>query len=149
MNGVDPTDWFYAQHEPNYFTPNTTGVFRMGVMDDGDDRSFPGGALCGTTGAPACYSTAPVYELNESAMTATLITDYRLPPAQYSFFGGDVLLLANGDLEADFCATKGGSLIQEVNMNAAPPQLVWQAVTPGSFQYRAERMPSLYPGIQW
>ncbi len=148
-NGVDPTDWFYAQHEPNYFAPNTTGVFRMGVMDDGDDRSFPGGALCGKNGAPPCYSTAPLYELNESAMTATLIWDYRLPPAQYSFFGGDAQNLANGNLEADFCATAGGSLVQEVNMNAAQPQLVWQAVTPGTYQYRAERMPSLYPGVQW
>jgi hypothetical protein len=82
-------------------------------------------------------------------MTATLISDYQLPPSEYSYFGGDVLLLANGDLEADFCATPHGSLIQEVNMNATTPQLIWQAVTTGTSQYRAERMPSLYPGVQW
>jgi hypothetical protein len=149
QNGVDPPDWFYAQHDPGYFTPNTTGVFRIGVMDDGDDRRFPGGALCGTAGAAPCYSAAPVYQLDESAMTATLISDYQLPPSEYSYFGGDVLLLANGDLEADFCATPHGSLIQEVNMNATTPQLIWQAVTTGTSQYRAERMPSLYPGVQW
>jgi hypothetical protein len=149
QNGIDPTDWFYAQHAPNYFSPNTTGVFRIGVMDDGDDRRFPGGALCGTTGAPACYSTAPLYQLNESAMTATLIWQYKLPPSEYSYFGGDAALLANGDLEADFCATHGGSLIQEVDMNGAAPLLVWQAQTKGTFQYRTERLPSLYPGVQW
>jgi len=148
-NGVDPTNWFYAQHDPGYFTASTSGVFRMGVMDDGDDRRFPNGALCGTSGAPPCYSAAPVYQLDESAMNATLISDYQLPPSQYSYFGGDVLQLANGDLEADFCASPGGSIIQEVNTNVTPAQLIWQAVTSGTAQYRAERMPSLYPGVQW
>ncbi len=149
QNGTDPTDWFYAQHAPSYFTANTTGVFRIGVMDDGDQRMFPGGGVCGKGSAPPCYSAAPLYELNEAAMTATLVFDYRLPPSQYSYFGGDAVLLANGDLEADFCATLGGSVIQEVNTNAATPQIVWQALTKKSAQYRAERMPSLNPGVQW
>ena len=29
--GTDPTDWFYAQHGPNYFSTNTTGVFKLCV----------------------------------------------------------------------------------------------------------------------
>ena len=41
--GTDPTDWEYAQHMPNFFSTNTTGVFSLGVMDNGDDRIFAGG----------------------------------------------------------------------------------------------------------
>jgi hypothetical protein len=29
------------------------------------------------------------------------------------------------------------------------PLIVWQAVTPGAYLYRAQRKPSLYPGVQW
>ena len=148
LNGVDPTDWFYAQHGPAYFSPNTTGVFRLGIMDNGDDRPTDGGVVCGTTGAPACYSTAPLYEVNEIAMTATLLSQYKLP-GMYSYFGGSVQDLANGDMEVDFCAAPGGSLIQEVNLNTTPPQLIWQTLTKDSFQFRTERLPSLYPGVQW
>lgn len=149
QNGVDPTDWFYAQHGPNFFTQNTTGVFRLGVMDNGDDREFPGGALCGTTGEPACYSAASIYQIDETTMTATLMTQYKMPTSLYSYFGGDMLPLANGDAEADFCASVGGAVVQELNLSGTTPQLVWQAHTPSSAQYRAERLPSLYPGVQW
>ena len=53
-NGVDPTDWQYAQHFPSFFTPNTTGVFSLAVMDNGDDRIFPNGVTCGAAGDPPC-----------------------------------------------------------------------------------------------
>ncbi|MDE3201121.1 MAG: aryl-sulfate sulfotransferase [Acidobacteriota bacterium] len=149
QNGVDPTDWFYSQHGPAFFTPNTTGSFRLGVMDNGDDRPTPDGGTCGTTGEPACYSTASVFQIDESAMTATLVTHYNPSPALYSYFGGDVQSLANGNLEADFCALSGGSQVQELNLNSATPQLVWEAQTNAALQYRAKRMPSLYPGVQW
>ncbi|HUX43478.1 MAG TPA: aryl-sulfate sulfotransferase [Terracidiphilus sp.] len=149
QNGVDPTDWFYAQHGPSFFSANTAGVFRLGVMDNGDDRQLPGGAVCGTTGEPACYSTASIYQVDESAMTATLVSQYKPPQSMYSYFGGDVRNLANGDMEADFCASAGGSLIQELDLNGSTPQLVWQAQTQQTLQYRAERWPSLYPGVQW
>ena len=45
VGGTDPTDWFYAQHGMSYFTPNTTGVFRIGLMDNGNDRIFPTGPV--------------------------------------------------------------------------------------------------------
>ena len=31
VGGTDPTDWFYAQHGLSFFSPNTTGVFRLGL----------------------------------------------------------------------------------------------------------------------
>jgi hypothetical protein len=150
--GRDPQDWFYAQHGMNYFTSVTTGVFRIGLMDNGNDRIFPapvGQVICKPRAATTadCYSTAPVLEINEGNMTATLITNYTPPPSYFSFFGGDVEKLANGDMHVDFCAPLSGTIVQELNPSAT--QVVWQATTPGAEQFRVDRLPSLYPGVQW
>ena len=75
LGGVDPTDWFYAQHGPSFFSENTTGVFQLGMMDNGDDRQFPAGVVCDQAGQPPChYSRAVVLEVDENAMTATLLS---------------------------------------------------------------------------
>jgi arylsulfate sulfotransferase len=150
VGGTDPTDWFYAQHGMSYFTPNTTGTFRLGLMDNGNDRIFPSGqVLCNpykpTT--PSCYSTVPVFEINEDNMTATLVTHYVPPPSYYSFFGGNAELLDNGDMHVDFCAPVAGAIVQELNTDAT--QVIWQATTPNADQFHAFRIPSLYPGVQW
>ena len=152
IGGTDPTDWFYAQHGMQYFSPNTTGVFRLGLMDNGNDRTFPapiGQILCkpNAPAAPQCYSTVPVLEINESNMTATLIRHYVPPDTFFTFFGGDVQSLANGDLHMDFCAAQGGSVIQE--LPASGTNVVWQGVTANTNQFRVDRMGSLYPGVQW
>ncbi len=154
VGGTDPTDWFYAQHGMNYFSPNTTGVFELGTFDNGNDRQFPAGVTCGTAGAPACfYSTVPVLQLDETAMTATMISHYIPPASMYSFFGGQADLLPDGNIEADFCAAKAGATVQEYQPGSSvvqtSPQIVWQSVSPGFYQYRALRVPSLYPGVQW
>ena len=149
IGGIDPKDWFYAQHGPDFFSQNDSGLFRLGVMDNGDDRKLPGGIACGASGAPPCYSAASVYQIDESGMTATRVSSYALPNNLYSYFGGNVQSLANGDLKADFSAVTGGSLIQELNLNGTTPELVWQAQTQGTVQFRTERLPSLYPGVRW
>ncbi|MFZ1941496.1 MAG: aryl-sulfate sulfotransferase [Terracidiphilus sp.] len=149
-DATDPTDWFYAQHGMNYFTPNTAGVFRIGVMDNGNDRIFPTGQVkCPSYSSanPQCYSTMPLLELNESNMTATMIVHYVRPDTDFSFFGGNAELLGNNDMEVDFCAPASGAIVQELNPNAS--QVVWQATTPGADQFHAFRLPSLYPGVQW
>jgi len=149
-NATDPTDWFYAQHGMNYFTPNTTGTFRIGVMDNGNDRIFPTGQVkCApySSANPQCYSTMPLLELNESNMTATMITHYVPPPTYFSFFGGNAELLGNNDMEVDFCAPASGAIVQE--LSPAGSHVVWQATTPGADQFHAFRLPSLYPGVQW
>jgi arylsulfate sulfotransferase len=150
QGGVDPTDWFYAQHGPSFFSKNMTGVFELGVMDNGDDRQFSAGVVCDQPGQPPChYSRALVLEIDESAMTATLPSNYMPPANFYSYFGGNVERLANGDVAADFCAVKSGATILELDSASGAPQIVWQAITPGAAQFRATRLPSLYPGVQW
>jgi arylsulfate sulfotransferase len=150
IGGADPTDWFYAQHGLSFFSPNTTGVFRLGLMDNGNDRMFPSGpVLCQplTPTTPTCYSTVPVLELNEGNMTATLVTHYEPPPSYFSFFGGNADLLPNGDIHANFSAALSGAIVQELNPQAT--QVIWQGTTPNAYQFHAYRWPSLYPGVQW
>jgi arylsulfate sulfotransferase len=150
VNATDPTDWFYAQHGMNYFSPNTTGVFRIGQMDNGNDRMFPTGSVFCKPYQKAtaqCYSTMPVLEMNESNMTATMITHYVPPPSYFSFFGGNAELLNNNDMEVDFCAAAKGAIVQELNPQGS--QVVWQATTTGADQFHVYRLPSLYPGVQW
>jgi hypothetical protein len=150
VHGIDPSDWFYAQHGMSFFSPNTSGVFRLGLMDNGNDRIFPSGQVHCAPGAsipPNCYSSVPVLEINEGAMTATLVKHYVPPPSYYSYFGGNVERLANGDIEADFASANSGAIVQEIDPNTL--QVVWQGATPKAFQYHANRVPGLYPGVQW
>ncbi len=102
--GTDPTDWQYAQHGPSFFSPNTSGVFSLGLMDNGDDRVFPSSVTCGAMGAPPClYSTIPVFQMDETGKTATLTFHQIIPAVQYSSWGGDTQQLANGNVEYDLC----------------------------------------------
>ncbi len=152
VGGADPADWFYAQHGMNFFSTSTSGVFQLGIMDNGDDRPTSSGQTCGTTGAPACYSSVPVLQIDENAKTATLLSHYVPPNNFYSYFGGQADQLQNNDTEADFCASQGGATVQEYQSapgTQSSPSIVWQAKTPGYNQYRVLRIPSLYPGVQW
>jgi len=145
-------DWFYAQHGPSFTTTNTSGKFSLGLFDNGDDRgvSVVVGGTCGVAGQPACYSTIPLLNLDETAMTATLAFHPTTP--NYSFFGGNAEVLKNGDVEYDECAATAppaeNATIYEVTQ-ASSPQTVWQMQVAGQYAYRAMRIPSLYPGVQW
>ena len=148
--GSDPANWFYAQHGMNYFTQNTTGVFRIGLMDNGNDRVFTTGQVqCAPYQGPKtqCYSTMPVLELNETNMTATMITHFIQNDTFFSFFGGNADLLSNNDIEVDFCASDLGAFVYELDPTGK--QIIWQGFTPKANQYHAYRLPSLYPGVQW
>ena len=120
MGGTDPTDWFYAQHGPSFATTNTSGKFSLVLFDNGDDRVFPAGVTCGTSGQPPClYSTVPILELDETAKTATLAFH---PNAQaYSFFGGNAEMLKNNNVEYDECAatTAPNAAIFEITQSLA------------------------------
>lgn len=149
VGAVDPTDWFYAQHDVKYVGKGTTGVFSITVMDNGDDRMFPAGVTCGTAGQPPCqYTTIQELQLDERAMTATFQFHQILPTSLYSLYGGNVEVLANGDVEYSLSGIFSGSEVFEVTPGSNP-QTVWHMKTPGSLGYRAFRLPSLYPGVQW
>lgn len=149
VGGTDPTDWQYAQHFPSLFSATSAGTLSLGVMDNGDDREFPPGVVCNTPGNPPCqYTTIPVYQLSETAKTATLTFHQILPASEYSFFGGNTELLANGNIEYDLAGlSTASSLVREITPTANP-QTVWQ-MNIANYAYRAYRIPSLYPGVQW
>jgi arylsulfate sulfotransferase len=147
-NGTDPVDWFYAQHDANVISSNSSGVFQMTMFDNGDNRILDNnGDICGTT--TPCWSRIPIFQLDESAKTATIEWVDDLSPL-YSNFGGNARLLANGNMEFDECApiTSNNASIYEVT-KTSPPTVVWQMQIAGQYAYRGFRIPSLYPGVQW
>ena len=149
---TNDTDWFYAQHGPSFVSANTSGQFSLILFDNGDDRGVAvvAGGTCGIAGQPACYSTVPLLQLDETAKTATIVFNPTTP--DYSFFGGNAEVLKNGNVEYDECASTplpaNNAAIFEVTQ-ASPPQTVWQMHIAGQFAYRGLRIPSLYPGVQW
>lgn len=149
QGGVDPTDWFYAQHDAKFLTKKTTGRFTLGIMDNGDDREFPAGVSCGAgNDAPCLYSTIQRLQIDEKKMTATFQFHQILPSYLYSSWGGSTDNLPNGDVEYDLSAVGSESQIFEVT-DESTPRIVWNLTTLGSNMYRGYRMPSLYPGVQW
>jgi arylsulfate sulfotransferase len=149
---TDPADWFYAQHGPSFATTNTSGKFSLVLFDNGDDRgvSVLAGGTCGVAGQPSCYSKVPILQLDEAAKTATLAFDPTTP--DYSFFGGNAEILKNSHVEYDECGItavpSNNAVVYEVTQTT-PPQTVWQMQITGQYAYRAMRIPSLYPGVQW
>ena len=149
VNGVSPIDWPYAQHAPAFVGSATAGVFDLVVMDNGDDRIVSGvDGLCGVNGNEECYSTVPTFQINETDLTATVLSRVTFPTSLYNSFGGNAEVLANGNLEYDLCGVNSGSVIQEVMQDSAHT-LVWSLIANGNSEYRSFRTPSLYPNVEW
>ena len=148
LDGSDPTDWTYGQHDPEIVGERTAGIFRLSVMDNGNNRVMQNGGICGTPGNAACYSSVSVYEIDENAKTAKLVFHHVYPTSQYSIWGGSVTSLANGNLETDLCFQQHASNIYETT-TSDPSQVVWQLHMDGTNIYRSRRLSSLYPNVQW
>jgi hypothetical protein len=145
MPDTNNEDWFFAQHGPSFVSSNTTGKFSLTLFDNGDDRGvtvLPGGT-CGVSGQPACFSTVPILNLDESAMTATFALHPIAP--SYSYYGGNAEVLKNGNLE--YAETTSGVIYEVTQGN--PLETVWHMQVPGEYVYRGQRIPSLYPSVQW
>jgi hypothetical protein len=151
VGGTDPTDWNYSQHAPSIVGPRSAGIFSLTLMDNGDDRPTPDGlALCGTGSEPPCFTTIPVFQIDETARTATLTFHQKLDPSLYSFFGGNSEALANNNLEYDFAGVGvATSDIFEVTPDNLNPTPLWPMNVTAHNAYRGFRLPSLYPGVQW
>ena len=141
---VDPTDWNYGQHYPTIVSPNSSGTFDLGLMDNGSGRVI-NGQVCGTSGGPACYSRAVIFQLDEQQMTATVI--WQDSPLKYSLCCGNTEVLDNGDIEFNLAFTMP-AMVEQVTSDVSPSP-VWQMTIPGQVPYRAFRLPSLYPNVQW
>lgn len=145
QNSNTPADWFYAQHDATIVSPNLTGSFQMGVWDNGNDRVIDdAGDTCNPNGPPACYSTAALFDVDETNMTASRHWSYKTP---FSFWGGSVQLLSNNNILFDETAPNDihGSRSIETTQQANPP-IVWTMIS-AELQpmYRVQLIPSLYP----
>lgn len=147
LTGGDPSQWFYAQHYPNILSADGA-LSTMAVYDDGNFRIDSTGVSCGSSpSAPACYSRAAMFQIDETTDVATLL--WQDLPGFFSFWGGSVVTLSNGDVEfANSDPNTGPSTVLEVTQTQNP-QTVWQMNIKGEFAYRGYRIPSLYPGITW
>ncbi|VXD00873.1 Arylsulfate sulfotransferase [Sphingomonas sp. 8AM] len=148
-NGKEPTDWQYAQHYPEFVSQSSAGVFDLSLMDNGNERVNANGGICGNIGVPPCYTTMPIFRVDEQAKLVTIRSRVTLPPELYSRFGGNAEVLDNGNFEFDLCGVDSGAVVQE-RTSDDKHELVWSLTSlNGAFFYRAFRMKSLYPGVTW
>lgn len=146
---TNPADWFYAQHGPSFVGKSNAGIFNLVLMDNGDNRIFPSGVTCGTGSAPPClYSTVPIFQINESKMTASFTFHQIIPANMYNAFGGNAEVLDNGDVHYDLCGIGLNSAVFEVTPDSQA-STVWELQSTATPLYRSYRLPSLYPGVQW
>jgi len=147
LDGGDPSKWFYSQHDPNIVSTSGS-VTTLAVYDNGNFRTYSDGTVCGSASAPACLSRATLFQVDESTGLATLL--WEDIPGFYSFWGGSIGLLSNGNVEFDSTDPFNtlASQIMEVSQTDNP-EVVWQMNITGQFAYRGYRIPSLYPGVTW
>jgi arylsulfate sulfotransferase len=149
--GGSPADFNYAQHYPILTSSKSSGVFPLMMFDNGNNRILnSGGTVCDSPGAIPCYSRPVIFQLDETAKTAQILWQNKLPV--FSVCCGSISVLQNGNVEYDIAALTlvplPSSRVQEVTQELTP-QLVWQMDLAGQLGYRAFRIPSLYPGVEW
>jgi arylsulfate sulfotransferase len=149
--GGGAIDWFYNQHYPLFVGARSAGVFELSLFDNGDTRVVnANGDLCGSPGAIPCYSRPAIFLVNETSKTASVV--WQDPLSVYGFCCGSTDLLSPSRMEFDVATISPvppyHGIVYEVTYPAAP-QTVWQLDITDQLLYRAFRIPSLYPGVQW
>lgn len=151
LSGGDSADWFYFQHFPSLISQSGPQDV-LGVWDNGNLRQDADGTYCNQDLPTGCYSRATVFQIDESTRVATL--QWEDLPGFFSYWGGSLNQLVNGNVEFDLCdplvppATGVVSEVQEVTATSNP-QVVWKMDIGSLNAYRAYRVPSLYPGVSW
>ena len=145
----NPSDWFYAQHFPSLISTDGSAM-TVAIFDNGNLRILDAnGTTCGPAPAPACYSRAAIFQIDQSTRTATLVWQNR--PGSYSFWGGSINQLPNTNIEfamsAPFPTVRASRLLEVTQTDS--PQITWQMDIQNGYAYRAYRIPSLYPGVSW
>lgn len=149
MENGGSVDWPYAAHYPIILSPNSTGTFKFGMFDNGTGRVMSDGTICGTSGAPACYSRVPIFSIDEATKSTQVLWQDILP--MYSPILGSIQVLKNNDITFDIGDYNGSpreAHVLEVTQETSP-QVVWELDETGLWAYRAEHLPSLYPSVQW
>lgn len=152
VGGHGPQDWQYAQHEPSFLGPATSSAFDLTMMDNGNRRILANGAPCTTGGAhPTCYTTVPVFQVNQKNMTVRVIARRIFPPSMFSAWGGGSVPLPNGNLLVTLSSEGPQHTDSEIFQLSGPPGLdtVWKMDIPGTNVYRTQWLPSPYPGVRW
>lgn len=147
--GSDSSQWFYGQHYPVVVTSEAS-ITTMAIYDDGNARIAADGTSCGTPPAAACYSRAAIFQIDESTSLASVLWQYL--PDFFSFWGGSIDILPNGDVEFASSAPSNFAGSQIFEVTSDNPRVVWQmniVGEPGVGAYRGYRIPSLYPGVVW
>jgi arylsulfate sulfotransferase len=174
LSGGDDTQWFFAQHFPHILGATDTQITSISVFDNGNDRCYATAGGCEATSPPpqAPFSRGAIFSVDETAMTAGVSWQY--PLDQYSFWGGNVVALLNGDVE--ICASEPvaidpvpwpcgaatparsaapassvdtASSVVELTGPPSSPETVWQLTVLTGGAYRSYRIPSMYPGVIW
>lgn len=141
-----PADWFYAQHAPIFLSSNTTGVFQLGLFDNGNSRIMNAdGAKCGDSGQPACYSSVPILQIDEANRTATVVWRDKLE--FFSSAVGNMQVLDNGDVWFDAgLVGDEQAIIREVTMETNPQMVLEMHVN--QVVYRAIHVAGSALGLQ-
>ena len=147
-----PADWFYGQHYPVFLSQASSRFFQIALFDNGTSRVVDqNGTTCTlNVGANPCYSRAVILDVSEIAKTAQTVWQDNLAPA-YSDCCGSIIEFPNGNMEIDIAFYSYAPQISQVLevTRQESPQVLWQMDIDTQLAYRAYRIPSLYPGVQW
>ena len=73
-----PQEWNYGQHYPTIVSPNSSGVFNLMFFNNGNARLLNGTTPCESVGVGPCYSSVPIFQIDENAKTASLLWEDNL-----------------------------------------------------------------------
>ena len=122
--GYTVGEWNYGQHYPTLTGTTSAGTFPLMFFNNGNARPVGpnGDEPCNYTGGPVypgnpeCYSSVPIFQLDESANTMQVVSEDKL--AAFSECCGNATIIPNGNLEYDVALdafTPGASYVQEAS----------------------------------
>ena len=137
LEGGDSAQWFYGQHVPELLGSTKDGIIDLAVFDNGNLRVL-------STKGETMASRAVKLRIDEVSKTARVTWEKRLP--WFSDASGGVATLQPGHFEYTAGWLRLSGHVGEVLDDGSE---VWSMEPQGQKIYRAQRLPSLYPGITW